>query len=292
MNAGNETLQQIGRHLDRGIYPAVYHGGFVKPREDAIPITRGEEDHHERQTQRRPATEPWQWAAGGQGASGGSGASDQATQIVRPDLQSQYSEELSAVQKTYPRTLAWQLREGILLLTESALIEDIDRSALFLTAVPYDDRKGVKSWGFWGSLTLPGPWIGPRHTNVPDGSICAFEPRDGTWRKGDSLIELLDLYSLWAVRHLHLEHYQRWPGYQSVGFPHERILELRPDEFCGCGQSNRLYRDCCLAEDRRISSLTAAMSPITRSFTNRAVPTAVSDFLQNHADPSVIMGFV
>jgi hypothetical protein len=177
----------------------------------------------------------------------------------------------------------------MLLLVESALIHGLGRSALFLVVVPRDTRRRVTSWGFWGSLALPGSWIGPRHTNAPDGSICAFELRDGTWQQGDSLVKLLDLYSLWAARHLHMERYQRWPGYQSVQHTFERIVELRPDEYCGCSNSDKLYKDCCQSKDQKTSQLAAAIQYANSGFGSRLPPDCVNDFLLHRKNHEVIM---
>lgn len=48
-------------------------------------------------------------------------------------------------------------------------------AALLVTAVPDDRKRLVQAWAWWDS----GVWIGPRHTSVPNGSICAYEPPDG-----------------------------------------------------------------------------------------------------------------
>lgn len=294
MNTAFETLKQIGHQLDSDVFPRVHNGGFVRPLESVITSIRGEEAENERPRTRRSATQSRQWSEPGQGSSceqgeRGSWPSGDASPLVRPDIQQWYGEELSAVRNAYPKTLAWPLDEGMLLLVESALIHDLGRSALFLVVVPRDTQKRVVSWGFWGSLALPGSWIGPRHTNAPDGSICAFEIRDGTWQQGDSLVKLLDLYSLWATRHLHMEHYQRWPGYQSVQHAFERIVELRPDEYCGCSNSSRLYRDCCQSKDQKTSQLTAAIRYANSGFGSRLPPAWVNDFLLHRRNPEEVM---
>lgn len=134
------------------------------------------------------------------------------------------------------------------LLVKAGLLPGLREHALFLIGVSLANCV-VRSWAFWGDPIWLPVWIGPRHTNFGDGSICAFEPEDGTWNFGDSLIELVDLYSVWALRHLHLRHTGRWPGPQSVHRPYERILEIRPDEQCGCATSRGTYERCCLHSD-------------------------------------------
>ena len=122
-------------------------------------------------------------------------------------------------------------------------------------------------------------WIGPRHTNYPDGSICAYEPSDGTWSFGNPLVELFDLYSVWALRHLHLRTFGRWPGPQAVHRPYERLLELNPEEHCGCGSQARTYAECCRPEDFDGDRIRDAVDFMFWSGgTLRAPPLAVVDF--------------
>lgn len=129
----------------------------------------------------------------------------------------------------------------------------------FLTGISYRWQM-VRSWGFWQDLLTDATWIGPRHTNFPDGSVCAFEPTDKTWVIGDPIIKLLDLYSLWAVRHLHLQVFGRWPGRQAVRHPYERILELREDEYCGCALGEKLHGECCRNKDLARNRIADAVS--------------------------------
>jgi hypothetical protein len=145
------------------------------------------------------------------------------------------------------------------LLNQSALLSGLRQNAIFLTGACFA-RGMVRSWGFWGDPLAAPVWIGPRHTNFPDGSICAFEPRDGTWIFGDSLVLLLDLYTVWTLRQLHLQVLGRWPGYQAVAHPYERILELREDEYCGCGRTDRLYGECCRDKDLGRNRIADAVS--------------------------------
>jgi hypothetical protein len=144
------------------------------------------------------------------------------------------------------------------LLSESAILDGLPQRALFVVGISFAWSM-VRSWGFWVSPLETVRWIGPRHTNFFDGSICAFEPADGTWDFGDSLVELLDLYTVWALRHLHLQALGRWPGSQAVHHAIERILELREDEYCGCGGSGKKYADCCKARDSANSRIKDAV---------------------------------
>ena len=250
-----EMLKEIGRQLDRDVYPRVWNGGVVTPSEPTgSPSTVGLEKEDVKRAKGRPETGPRPGAAGGQGPAGGSRPAGAAAPVVGAELQARYEEELAgAVVETYPGTQLWRQEQGFWLMTESTLLPGLRQNAIFVTCVCFD-RKMARSWAFWGDPLVAPAWIGPRHTNFPDGSVCAFELSDGTWLFGHSLVLLLDLYTVWALRQLHLQVLGRWPGYQAVAQPYERILELRPDEYCGCNWSDRLYGECCrdsdLARDR------------------------------------------
>lgn len=244
-----ETLQEIGAQLDENQFPVVHNGGVVLPSEATVSsLNLGKETKNGTSRTGRPPTGPWQRPPGRQRQAYRPRPTRAAAPVVCSGLQKQYEAELDAVQEAYPDTKVWRQDGGMWLLTESILLRGLGKKATFLTMLPYTKISAVKSWGFWATPVYF-EWIGPRHTNFPDGSICAFEHRDRTWAGGDSIVKLLDLYSLWAVRHLHLEKFGRWPGYQSVPHPYERLNELRDDEYCGCDHSDRLYADCCKKHD-------------------------------------------
>jgi hypothetical protein len=158
------------------------------------------------------------------------------------------------VQGAYPSLRTFDDQDGLWLLAQSTVLRGLGREATFLVANPYNTSFYPRSWAFW---TAGGEhrWIGPRHTNFGDGSICAFSPDDGVWAPGDDLTLLLDLYSVWALRQLHLEVHGRWPGKQySLGSDPQvqayyRRIECRDDELCGCGSETLRYAQCCKARD-------------------------------------------
>ena len=205
----------------------------------------GTEKHDVRSKQRRPETRSRTRATEGQRSSYRSRPTGQTAQDVCPGLRATYEDEIDAILVAYPKTRVWRQKEGLWLLTPSGLLPGLRQNATFLTGVPFIQSIPVRGWGFWPCSV----WIGPRHTNFPDGSICAYEPSDGTWSVGGSIVELLDLYSVWALRHLYLKRFGRWPGYQAVIHPFERILELGKDEYCGCENRDSLYGDCCRDRD-------------------------------------------
>jgi len=251
-------LQILGLELDRDIYPDVLDGGLVAPSETAAPQYVGAETNYGRArplavtsgapapgTRASPETTP---------PSTGATASPArpSASVERSSIRARYENELGAVQGAYPGTRIWHDQDGMWLLSESSIVQGLNRAATFLVAFSWS-QMAARGWGFWQNGALAVRWIGPRHTNFPDGSICAFEPTDRTWVFGSSIVTLLDLYTVWALRHLHLELFKRWPGPQAAFHPYERRMEFRANERCSCG-SGRVYRDCCASQDaaRRI----------------------------------------
>lgn len=289
-----KTLREIGTQLDQNQFPRVHNGGVVMPSETTVsPSTLGKEKSNASSRQRRSATRPWQGAPGWQRQAYRPRPTRGATPDVCTSLQKQYEAELDAVQEAYPDTKCWHQTEGMWLLTDSILLHGLGKKATFLTMIPYIKKFTVKGWGFW-TTPIYNEWIGPRHTNFPDGSICAFEPRDETWINGDSIVKLLDLYSLWALRHQHLEILGRWPGYQSVPHPYERLTELRDNEYCGCANSDRMYVDCCkkhdLARDQTADALDFLLN-----LPNCGLRTPPKDFLRlirHREEPPPIINFL
>jgi hypothetical protein len=200
----------------------------------------------------------------------------QAAPLFNAVLKPYPQEELDAVHRAYPGSAARHEDDGLWLLTESALLQGVRQAALFLTGISYA-RAGVRSWGFWKDVITSAAWIGPRHTNFPDGSICAFFPDDKTWVPGDPLVELLDLYSLWALRHLHLRTVGRWPGAQAPCHPYERLLEFGEHEYCSCGSDLR-YGQCCRAADLTRNRIADAVNfnLLTHGYDRRPPDTVVA----------------
>ena len=272
------SLRNIGVQLDRDQYPRVYNGGVVQPGDAAIVTSiPGEDMNNVNRKQARSATGSRQRTARRQGTSGQSGPPGQAPQLVCSGLRETYEAELDALRDAYPGTKVWHQAEGMWLLTESSVLSGLDRTATFLTAIPYTLRAPQKSWGFW-TTPVYSEWIGPRHTNFGDGSICAFNPKDGTWMPGGSLTSLIDLYTVWALRHEHLRVFGRWPGRQAVPHVYERLSESHPDELCGCDKYGRHYAECCLPHDQA-RSLGGQLLPVyevhprsTRPVTSASYP--------------------
>lgn len=274
-----QALQRIGDQLDRHVFPEVTNGGFVVLSEPAVPLTLSMEKRYERKAERRSAARPRPRTPTGQGASGGARPSDHAASVVRADLQSQIEDQLGVLRQQYPGAQFWHQDDGIWVLTTCGLLPGLSQHAIFITGISLSWGM-VRSWAFWGNPLAAPEWIGPRHTNYPDGSVCAFEPTDGTWILGDPIVNLLDIYTLWAVRHLHLQVFGRWPGHQAVHHPAERLLELRADEHCGCGQSDKLYGECCMPKDLARNCIQDALTFFWRSGGFRRPPDVITRFVR------------
>ena len=242
-------LQEIGAELDRDRYPRIHNGGIVMPGETIVStLNLGKEKINDTSRPGRPPAGWWQGSTRGQRQAFQPRATRKTAPIICSNLQAQYEGELDAVLEAYSSTKIWHQMIGLWLLTDSALLSGLGKKATFLTFFPFNGRLRVRSWGVW-TTAISSHWIGPRHTNYPDGSICAFEPLDQTWIPSHGLIRLLDLFSLWALRQLHLEVLGRWPGRQSAFHPYERMSELNDNEFCGCEGATRFYADCCKPKD-------------------------------------------
>jgi hypothetical protein len=243
----------IGAQLDRGIFPRVTSGGVVTPGDVAALQSPGEEYHSvKRETsvgsQERPRR---------QETSRGSRPTGHAASLIGRDLEVSHEKAIEDVSNAYPGTVTWWQEDGVWLLCESAVLSGLDRAATFLVGISYRNAL-ARAWGFWHESAVSVKWIGPRHTNFPDGSVCAFAPADGTWRVGDPVVELLDLYSVWALRHLHFEVFSHWPGPQTDFLPYERMTEVRTTELCTCG-SGRSYEKCCWSRDQSRDRLAEAI---------------------------------
>lgn len=193
---------------------------------------------------------------------------------------------------SYPATKVWRQEEGLWLFVESTLLPDLGRSAGFAIAIDSQNRH-VRAWGFWLGAGVASSWIGPRHTNYPDGSICAFDDADGTWTFGDSLVTLVDMYSAWAVRQLYLEQFGQWPGPQSSSHPYERLLEFSDSDHCSCGTNGARYGECCKNVDKRPRLLANAVNfGFTVAFRQRVPPSSVTAFALHRTSAPPLMAIL
>ena len=284
--ASLENLRELGRQLDANVYPRVLNDGIVALSDPGVGVlSLSAEKCNERQRENRPAAGSRQGPAGRQRPANRSRSPRTAAPFVSERLRQEYLGQLDAVMAAYPRTTVWKRREGLWLFVESSVLAELDRRATFLVALPFVENALPKAWGFWAT-PLSWSWIGPRHTNFGCGSICAFEPSDQVWLPGESIVSLLDFYTLWALRHLHLEIERRWPGQQWVPFAFERIEELDDDDFCGCSEPKGRYAQCCKQADLAADKNTIALEFLQATkFQTRQAPERIIKFLNERDNP-------
>jgi hypothetical protein len=165
------------------------------------------------------------------------------------------------VQGAYPGATLTPVEHGVWLSVRSKLLAGLGREAIFLIALPDHPNVEPRGWAFWdqgGEIE----WIGDRHTNFFDGSVCAYGTTDSAWWTGGDLRTLLDLYTVWALRHLHLAVFGRWAGRQHAlldpagrPMPYYRLVEFNDGELCSC-DSGASYGKCCKPGDLTHNFLT------------------------------------
>jgi len=246
-DAATYELEKIGQELDHGQYPAVRNGGIVVPISTVIFENMGKEMEDERRYEaRRPSTGSRQGTTRRKGSAGRSTAASTTAPVIGPIGPENFDNSIEERAVAYPVVRYWRAPDAFWLVTRSHLLDGCSRSAVFVSVFSDTPIPIARSWGFWDGIT----WIGPRHTNFPDGSVCSYEIRDLTWRAGGSIVTLLDMHTVWALRHLHLEVFGRWPGYQAIALTYERLLEIQDDEYCGCdAEDHKRYINCCKSKD-------------------------------------------
>lgn len=265
------NLSELGQAFDIGRSPAAFDGGRVGFLE---PETEKESDD-DSSGQRGPAAESRQGTAGRQGAS------DQGSRFGRAELEALYLAGLDDLRSAYP-TLVFRVENGLWLVVRSRPLGTDGPQVVFVVAVPFVTVLTPRAWGFWRTGPCPA-FIGPRHTNFPDASICAFGVDDGAWAFDDGLVRLIDLYSSWVVRHLYYMHFERWPGRQHGLSALYRRTEFHPDEWCGCGARAR-YRDCHQTADTMLNDEEARAEHIRvmgLDYCKRLPPACVTKFVRS-----------
>jgi hypothetical protein len=257
-------LEVIGKELDRWIFPEVQDRGRVVPKRSAAlskPLGTMENDNVQRSEGTPAPGGSWQGSrAQAQGRTPpprGPRAPGAGTPLLGQQLRPWLEREVAGVTEAYPEAQVWEMPTGAWLKVTSELLPGLGLRAQFYIAIQLEPYPWYLAWGFWSNHD----WIGPRHTNFPDGSICAFDRNDiNAWLMGEPIVDLLDMYSVWALRQLHLRVSGRWPGPQAVPFAYERLTEFGDDELCGCGVSrDKTYGRCCKPRDLKFAPLTAAL---------------------------------
>lgn len=121
--------------------------------------------------------------------------------------------------------------------------------------------------------------VGPRHTNFPDASICAFTDDDDAWRPGDSPKILLNLYAEWLICQLFLRLERYWPGRQAGLDATYRSVEFTDRDWCDCGSEKR-YGECHRVRDQfEVDRLKASGEYVP--LPNRIVPPTIISFARS-----------
>ncbi|QDC36033.1 hypothetical protein [Sphingobium fuliginis] len=283
-------LGDIGRQLDANVFPRVFDNGVVMPSTPGVASSAlGKETEHEQQRSRGPAAGSRQGTARRKGTPRRSRQAGASARIGGGLLRAAYEAQVVSLEAAYPALRVFPDDDGMWLQAESSILSGLEYGATFLVALPFAPGAGPRAWGFWndpgGSL-----WIGPRHTNFFDGSICAFSPVDNVWAEGGNLTSLMDLYTVWAFRHLHLEVLGRWPGRQyslpppnEVLNPYYRLVQCQDAELCGCGSLTARYVECCKPKDLRSDFGRLAQEFVRRmggKLGDRQPPQPVVDFVE------------
>lgn len=244
-------VREVGTALFEGRCLQAKHGGFIAvlnttPTQDVKGTTNGE-----RQELQRSAAEPWQGRQGSPGGTGESrrGSSDHSGPVLgRQRLISQASGQL---REHYSGVRLWKEvgGNGVWLAVSIFPVGREGPQADFTIAVPTDPAFRILSWGFW--RTDNGlVWIGPKHTNYPDGSACAFPSDSGAWTEALGLVPYVDRLAEWSMRHIFLDAEGIWPGRQEGSHVYYRLRHTHPQECCTRCRGLDRYESCGLSFDQ------------------------------------------
>jgi hypothetical protein len=165
-------------------------------------------------------------------------------QAVRLPRRRDYWAELPQLSEGYPGSVRLRDRLGLWYMVPVFPLGKAGPCAKVITAIPEDKNARILSWGFW-QHDRQIAWIGPRHTNYPDGSICAFVENEQVWWDGDPLLTYYDNLSEWGLRQLFLHFNGYWPGRQLAPGRYYRVREGLKLERCFCDKPQTDYFECC-----------------------------------------------
>lgn len=252
------VLQRIGEEFDQHHTLRVLRGGVIQPsigRPSSHPLGEVSEDEGSRKPagSERPATGQGQGSAKGNPAGTRPGPS--AGQVLRergvePKLVADI-EGATDAQQGYPQLRARLAGLVIWLEGEMEPVPGLGHAARVRISYPSDTTIPVRAWAWWKK----GKWIGPRHTNYGDGSICAYEVLDRSWTRAMPLVGYIDQVAGWITRHIHLLEFGRWPGHQVLHTARERLIQHQPGEICGACKSGRRYEDCHKPADMQLGRM-------------------------------------
>jgi hypothetical protein len=236
-----QHLSKLGQAIDIDRQFQVFDDGVV----GIVNDQSEKEDESERQGTRGSATGSRQGSSGPRRT-----ASEARARLGRLDPQVVQLAGLEDLWRAYPTKII-EGDHGLWIIIKSNPLGHDGPQVTFILAYPYSTEIEPKAWALWKLGDFP-KFVGERHCNFPDQSVCAYGPNDNAWERSDGLLPLVDLYSTWIVRQLYLMHFGRWPGRQHGLTALYRRTEFSADEWCGCGSGKR-YGECHLAADALLS---------------------------------------
>jgi hypothetical protein len=232
-------LSELGQAIDIDRQFQVFDGGRV-----GIVSDQTEKDkENERQGTRGSATGSRQGSAGSRRPAG-----EARARLGLLDPQVVRLAGLEDLWRAYPTDFI-EGDHGLWIIVKSNPLGNDGPQVTFVLGYPYTSKVEPRAWAFSKLGEFP-KFVGPRHTNFPDASICAFGPDD--WNRSDGVAALVDFYSTWLIRQLYLQHFGRWPGRQHGASALYRRTEFSSDEWCGCDSGKR-YGECHEKADRLMS---------------------------------------
>lgn len=239
-----KELSELGQAIDIDRQFQVFDDGKV-----GIVDNRNEkESEDERQGTRGSATGSRQGTAGSRRSTG-----EARARLGLLDPEVVRLARLEDLWRTYPTDFI-SGDHGLWIIVKSSPLGSEGPQVTIVLGYPYLAEIEPKAWAFWKLGEFP-KFVGPRHTNFPDASICAFGP--GDWDRTDGVVALVDFYSTWLIRQLYFQEVGSWPGRQHGASPLYRRREFSSEEWCGCGSGKR-YGECHQAADAILSDEAAA----------------------------------
>jgi hypothetical protein len=202
------------------------------------------ETHGKRQDLRRPESGSRQRLEGASGGQRQPRPADSASPVIRCSFVRELA--VRAARADYPGLRFWREvgGSGSWISAPVFPVGSEGPRAEIIIAIPSDPTKRILSWGFWRAQQVV-RWIGPKHTNYPEGSICAFPAKSGVWTEDMGLTAYLDRISEWTMRSLYLDIFGLWPGTQEGHDVHYRLCHTHPRECCTRCQGLVKYENCC-----------------------------------------------
>lgn len=263
-------LADLGKALDTSQILSVFAGGFVglsdEDESEVIQHVAGKEGRSPARPRSGQRTAEGPWWPSGETHYFGSDAHEEAFGVGFRVLAQHYE------------ALAFEENDGLWVVVKSEPLGCRGPQIHFLIAFPLRHESKPKGWAFdrIGAQVSP---MSLKHTNFPDASICAFLHDEYEWSQAGGMIELVDHYTIWAVKKLHRDYMGHWPGMQVGACAFYRRLEFTPNEQCGC-LSGKKYKICHQGADMLVSEQ-AGREEFQRLFRSdyhsRAVPKSIVD---------------